>query len=139
MSQTQIQTQTQIKSFKFGELFDVKIYPDWSVEVVEKPLLLELKEKFDYISHEIKQIDRNIAMVFITDTDQGLYIFIIGDDALVYSVYTAGGYSCGYRINLDTLMESAIIEVTTEATEKGIEEGAGVKAYPGLIDTSLCR
>jgi len=129
------ETQTQVKSFKFGELFDVKIYPDWSIEVTEKPLLLELEEKFDYISHEIKHIDRNIAMVFITDTDQGLYLFIMPKDTMIYSFYTPGGYACGYRIGTNVLLESAIIEVTVEGTE----EGAGVNAYPGLIDTSLCR
>jgi len=67
----------------------------------------------------------------VTDSDQGLYLFIMPEDTMVYSFYTPAGYSCGYRINTSTLMESVIVEAS--------DEDASVNAYPGLIDSSLCR
>jgi len=76
-------------------------------------------------------VDRNLVVVRLTDSDQGLIFFIMPWDTMIYSIYTPGGYACSYRIPTDNLEEAVIVEES--------EDVASVKAYPGLSDDSLCR
>jgi len=123
---------SQIQTFKLKDLFNIKIDPDFGIEISEAELLKKIEDEYPYIAHDIKRIDRNIAMIFITDSDQGLYIFLIQHDAIVYSLYTGSveGYSCSYRVPIEDLINADIITVG---------EAASVDAFPALSDSSICR
>jgi len=131
-TRTSINQEPQVRQFKFKDLFEIHVVPDQNYVVVkEKSILRELEELHPYISHEVKQVDRDLVVVELTDSDQGLTFFIMPWDTVVYSFYTPAGYACSYRISTERLGDAVVIEESGDA--------AGVNAYPGLTDHRLCR
>jgi len=126
--------QTQTRIYRFKDLFDVEVDPSIGiVEVRETPLLHELEEKHPYLSHDVKRINSDVAYIFVTDSDQGLMIFLLPWHALIYSYYIHTGYTCGYMVPLDELLDAVIVE-------EG--EAASVNGFPALdpkIEKYVCR